>query len=243
LGLKRATRVITVSQHSAADIVKHLNISPGVVRAIHHGLDREFILDDGHGVLTDGQSRLKLSRRNYVLMLGGDSHQKNPEGAIAAWAKVPESIKSKYRLKIVGFCGDDNSPLMKALRKHKLEDSVEVHGWITQNELVDSLRNAALFLYLSRYEGFGFPPLQAMASGTPVISTNRSSIPEVLGEVGLKYTPDDHDGIARGITEILTDESAWNEQVEEGIKRSQLFDWKKSAEAHLKVYEEVLGNA
>ncbi len=243
IALRRASHVITVSHYSASDIVKYFKISTALVTAIHHGLDREFLLDNGDDTCSDRPSHTPLDSRRYVLMLGGDSHQKNPEGAIAAWSKVPESIKAKYRLKIVGFCGDGSSPLIQALHRFKLEDSVDIHGWVTQGELIEFLRSAALFLYPSRYEGFGFPPLHAMASGTPVISTNCSSIPEVLGNVGLTFDPDDHEKIACGISKILTDEAAWNVQAENGIKRAQTFDWKKSAESHMRVYEEVFGNA
>lgn len=243
IALRRAARVITVSHYSASDIVKHLNISPALVTAIHHGLDDDYLLTAGSDTSVGGSIINPLDSRRYVLMLGGDSYQKNPEGAIAAWSKVPDYIRAKYRLKIAGFCGDDSSALIQALRRHRLEGSVDVHGWVTQAELIGFLRSAALFLYLSRYEGFGFPPLHAMACGTPVISSNCSSIPEVLGDVGLTFNPDDHEEIARGITKILTDEVAWNEQAESGTKRAQRFDWNKSAEAHIGVYEEVFGNA
>lgn len=92
-----------------------------------------------------------------------------------------------------------------------MQNEVQVKGWVTQEELIDSLRSAALFIYLSRYEGFGFPPLHAMASGTPVIASNCTSIPEVLSDVGFMYDPDDQDGVARGIAGILNDQVLWQQ--------------------------------
>lgn len=234
-GFGRASRVITVSEYSARDIIDNLNISPSKVTAIHHGLDDEFIMDDA-----DATSNIERGSRSFVLMLGGDSPHKNSEGAISAWSKVSEDIRRKHPLRIIGFCGNDQSPLLQSLRKYGLENDVEIKGWVSQQELVGHLRTAALFIYLSRYEGFGFPPLHAMASGTPVIASNCTSIPEVLGDVGFKYDPDDHDGVARGIEKVLNNHSLWNQQSAAGIARSKAFSWKESAIKHLKVYESVL---
>jgi len=234
-GFGRAAQVITVSEYSARDIVDNLKLSPSRVTSIHHGLDDEFVFDGAEAC-----SNIVNETRNYVLMLGGDSPHKNPEGAIAAWAKVPLEIRHKYPLRIIGFCGNDQSPLLQALRKYGLENEVEIKGWVTQQELIDHLRSAALFVYLSRYEGFGFPPLHAMASGTPVIASNCTSIPEVLGDVGFKYDPEDHDGVARGIEDVLNDQALWQQQSVAGIARSKKFSWKESASKHLKLYESVL---
>jgi glycosyltransferase involved in cell wall biosynthesis len=240
LGIKKARRVVTVSNYSANDIVKYINIPSQNVSVIHHGLDNDFImmkttdLDIG----TDVEFRL----RNHVLMLGGDSHNKNPTGAIAAWSKVPENLRKKFPLKILGFCGSEGSPLVQALRENNIVNEVEIHGWVTQSELIENMRTAALFLYLSRYEGFGFPLLHAMSSGTPLITTNRSSIPEVVGDVGFQFDPDNHVGIAKGIQHFLTKPDLWKKQSIIGIKRSQEFCWRKSAKKHLEVYDSIFGN-
>lgn len=234
-GFGRAAQVITVSEYSSTDIIETLKISPSKVTTIHHGLDDEFVFGDAVAA-----SHIECGSRDFVLMLGGDSPHKNPEGAISAWAKVPEEIRRKYPLRIIGFCGNDHSPLLQALRKYGLQNEVEIIGWVTQKELIDYLRSAALFIYLSRYEGFGFPPLHAMACGTPVIASNCTSIPEVLGDVGFKYDPDDHAGVAAGVEKILNDQTLWQQQSVAGIARSKSFSWEESAIKHLKVYESVM---
>jgi len=236
LGLNRAKLIITVSQHSACDIIKHFKVPPERVKAIYHGLDDEFLEQE----MVSADNKLCLELRRYVLMLGGDTYQKNPDGAISAWARVSEPLRNKYPLKIIGFCGNDQSPLIRALVNYGLIDSVEVNGWVSQNDLKKYMREAILFLYLSRYEGFGFPLLHAMASGTPVISTDKSSIPEVLGNVGLKFDPADHIGIANGIEQMLTNSSLRMEQAVSGIERAKQFCWRKSATAHLKLYVNTL---
>ena len=109
-----------------------------------------------------------------------------------------------------------------------------------ENDFINHLRSAALFLYLSRYEGFGFPPLQAMACGTPIITSNCTSIPEVVGNVGYKYSPDDHIAIAKGIEYLLMHRQAWEEQSLLGVKRSDNFHWRVSAAEHMALYKLVL---
>ncbi|MCK4820836.1 glycosyltransferase family 4 protein, partial [bacterium] len=208
------------------------NINSNKINVIYHGIDNDFFVQNRRSE--------KFEDRSYVLMLGGDSYQKNPEGAIAAWAKVPIAIRKRYPLKVVGFCGNERSPLIQAIRKHGLNDEVEIKGWVTQKELIDNFRNAVIFLCLSRYEGFGFPLLQAMATGTPVISTNRASLPEVLEDVGFQFNPDDYQGIANAIAKLLQDRCMWDMQSAAGIKRAEMFTWRRCAQEHIRVYEEVL---
>ena len=230
IGFQKAKQIITVSLYSAADIASKLKIKSNNICAIHHGLDADYFCD-----------KVKpLSDRNFTLMLGGDSFQKNPELAIRAWAQVDPALRQKYPLKIVGFCGNKSSPLLTAIQENDLEGQVEIKGWISQGEMVQHFKNAALFLFPSRYEGFGFPLLQAMACGTPVISTNKSSIPEVLGDVGFQYEPDDATGMAAGIKRLLKDTDEWQKQSDTGYQRSLGFRWEVSAQKHLDVFDRLI---
>lgn len=230
VGFKRAKKIITVSRYSAEDISLKLKLNKDEIVPIFHGLDVEYICN----------KFIPYDKRSFTLMLGGDSYQKNPEVAIRAWAKVESSLRKKYPLKIYGFCGNEESILLKAIKENDLADEVEVNGWISQENMVRNFRSAALFIFPSRYEGFGFPLIQAMASGTPVISSNTSSIPEVLGEVGFQFDPDDFIGMAKAANFLLSDEIEWQQQSELGVKRAKQFDWENSAEKHIKLYEEFL---
>jgi glycosyltransferase involved in cell wall biosynthesis len=235
IGLRKTSKIITVSQYSANDIAKTLKIDIKHIKVIHHGLDKEFLTMNETPLET-----ISLKKRHYVLMLGGESYQKNPEGAISAWAKVSSELRKKYPLKIIGFCGGYNSPIMNLLTRFNLTNEVEVKGWVTQEELIEYMRNAAVFLYLSRYEGFGFPLIQAMATGTPIISSNKSSIPEILGPVGLQYHPNDYNGVSSGIIQLLSNHYLWKQQSRKGKEYCQKFTWKNSANSHLALYNELL---
>ncbi|MGM5483026.1 MAG: glycosyltransferase family 4 protein [Nanobdellota archaeon] len=229
-GIKTAQRIITVSSYSSDDIEKMLDISRNKIVSIHHGVSSEY-----QNIAIQPQEL-----RQHVLLLGGDNYFKNPQLAINAWSKLDPGLRQKYPLKVIGFSGQDSSSLIQAIKQQRLENEVEVHRWISQEEMVKCFKDAVLFLFPSRYEGFGFPLLQAMACGTPVISTNTSSIPEVLGDVGYQIDPDDVNGMALKIQCLLTDKQEWQKQSELGYKRSLRFSWELSAQKHLNVYEELL---
>lgn len=108
------------------------------------------------------------------------------------------------------------------------------------DEYLTLLYNAAdLFVYPSLYEGFGLPPLEAMACGTPVITSNTSSLPEVVGDAGVMIDPYDVDGLAKAMFEVLTNEGLREDMRKKGLKRAKLFSWEKTAKETLKIYEEV----
>jgi glycosyltransferase involved in cell wall biosynthesis len=228
--LKHASKIITVSHYSAKQIINYLSVKIEKLTVIHHGVDDDYLKKDP----------ISFEKRKFTLMLGGDSLQKNPEAALRCWAKVNPALRNRYPLKIVGFCGSDSSPLLRAVKDNGLENSVEIHGWVTQDEIVNYFQSAALFFFPSQYEGFGFPLLQAMASGTPVISTTKASIPEVLGDVGYQFDPRDHEGMADATNKVLSSAQEWQRQSDAGRKRSNRFSWQESARKHLRAYEELL---
>jgi glycosyltransferase involved in cell wall biosynthesis len=231
-GLNRAKKIITVSNYSASDIVKSLNIPESRVEVIHHGSDGTFL----------NKPPVPFSGRQHVLVLGGDARHKNLEGAIRSWSLIPQDLKERFPLKIVGFSGTSNPQILEMLSDDKVKKHVAVSGWITEDELIKNFQIAAVFLYLSYFEGFGFPLLNAMEAGTPIVASNTTSIPEVLNEVGLQCAPDDHGQIARNITELLTNRALWEKQVVLGQDRVMEFPWRNSILKHVKVYDDIISN-
>jgi glycosyltransferase involved in cell wall biosynthesis len=234
-GFHRAARVITVSDSSRRDVVEVLRIPPDRVEAIHHGLEPHF----RPRADSDGGT---LPSRRHCLMFGGDSYQKNPAGALRAWAAVPEELRRRFPLRIVGFRGRENSPLSAALVELGLGEEVTVTGWIDNEQLVRELQEAAALLFLSREEGFGFPVIEAMACGTPVVSSNVASLTEIAGgAAAVAVAPDDSSGAAAGIARLLSSPQEWSEAVARGLCRAAEFTWERSAERHLDLYESVVG--
>jgi glycosyltransferase involved in cell wall biosynthesis len=115
-------------------------------------------------------------------------------------------------------------------------------GYIPDDELIRLYSEAKLFVYPSYYEGFGLPPLEAMACGCPVVVSNVASLPEVCGNAAQYVDPDNIEGIAEGIHKVLTDEPLRQSMMEKGLERAKLFSWEKAAKEHIKVFEEVLSS-
>jgi len=129
--------------------------------------------------------------------------------------------------------------IFSRLEELNLKDRVHFPGFLASEDLPLWYAAASVFVFPSRWEGFGIPPLEAMACGTPVVSSNRSSLPEVVGDAGLMVDPEDIDGMGEAILRILNDKDLAQELRERGLQQAKRFSWKTSAERTLKVYEEV----
>lgn len=233
-GLRGADKLVTVSGHSARDIESHLGIAGSRIVTAHHGAD------EAYRVEAEEVRTAALDERRYCLMLGADSFQKNPRTAIQAWSMVSTAVRKRFPLRICGFSGGKDSPLLVAIRDLGLEGEVTVDGWLPKAQLVDAFRGAAAFLFLSLYEGFGFPLLQAMSAAVPCIYGNVASLPEIASGAGLAVSPTDPAMAARALELILTDEALWRDNARAGWEAALHFTWERAAKQHLEVYEMVV---
>lgn len=235
LGFRRARSIITVSESSKRELVEGLGIPPERVHAIPHGIEPHFRMRENAG---EGG----VDERTHCLMFGGEGYQKNPEGALRAWAEVPRALRQRFPLRIVGFRDREPSKIRRTLEELDLQDEVTVHGWIDTETLVRSMQSAALLLFLSRHEGFGFPVVEAMACGTPVVMSNIESLSEIAGgAAAVAVAPDDTAQAAAGIARLLTSPEEWSRAVAGGLRRAGGFSWEESAEKHLQIYESLAG--
>jgi glycosyltransferase involved in cell wall biosynthesis len=232
VAIKRASRIITVSSASAGEITRTCGIPKDRIEVILHGIDPEFIPEKKH----DPNPEL----REHCLMLGGDSYQKNPETGIQAWADLPLALRKRFPLVIVGFVPHPGSALSSAIQKYGVADQVTIRGWLSQSELISHFQRAALFIYPSRCEGFGFPILQAMACGTPAVCSRIPSLEEVAGRAACTSEPENAGGFSEHIRALLTNNELWQEYRNLGLTRSAQFHWRHCAEEHARVYESLL---
>jgi len=130
--------------------------------------------------------------------------------------------------------------LEKEIKDLGNESMIILTGYVPKKHLVALYSGALVFIYPSFYEGFGLPPLEAMACGCPVVVSNVASLPGVCGEAAYYVDPDDVESIAEGMYKVLSDDSLRQSLIEKGLERAKLFSWEKSAKEHLKVFEEVL---
>lgn len=173
-------------------------------------------------------------------MLGGDSYQKNPENAIKAWAQLPAAIKHKHPLNIVGFSGDERSPILTTINALDINKLVQVQGWISQQELAQAFKNSAVLLFASREEGFGFPLVQAMTSGTPAVISEADALIELSGGASLSAPAEKPALITEQLKLLLSDERLWHELRSKGLERAKDFTWQAFTNKTSAIYQKVL---
>jgi glycosyltransferase involved in cell wall biosynthesis len=225
--------VVTVSRTSADDIQRFLHIPANEVRPIHHGVDQDFV--------PAGGAMDKLSARHYCLMLGGDVFQKNPEGNVRLWASLPADLRTRFPLVIAGFAGTDASPLVRAVHDSGHASSVQIHRWVSRQQLIQFIQRAAVLLFLSREEGFGLPVLQAMACGTPVAASTARAVAEVAGDAAAVLVDAEQPELAcDALATLLSDERVWGERRTAGLQRAAEFTWQRCVAQHIDVYRTCL---
>ncbi len=176
----------------------------------------------------------------FVLYVGNIRPHKNLVRLIEALHQLRESSRFEHlRLLIIGDEISKYPTLRRAVHRHKLHKHVRFFGFVPDRTLAVLYRLATVFVFPSLYEGFGLPPLEAMASGTPVVTSNVSSLPEVVGDAALLIDPYDPAAIAEGISLALTDEALRAQLVARGLERARSYSWETSVRRVREVYDEV----
>ena len=176
----------------------------------------------------------------YVLAVGTLEPRKNLSRLLDAHMQLPEALRARFPLMVAGGGGWKNEELTEKLAT---VDHVRHLGAVDRSQLTALYTGAALFVYPSIAEGFGLPILEAMACGTPVLTSNTTSMPEIAGGAALLVDPHDTTAIARQLEQLLTDSVAVKDLSERGLARAQEFSWEKTARATLDVYRAALGGA
>ncbi|WP_440953191.1 glycosyltransferase family 4 protein [Methanococcoides sp. FTZ1] len=237
-GLKKADRIITISEFSKNDIIKYLNYPENKIRIASPAVDHtNYYKKRDKSIL----SELDIDENEkVVLYVGSEQPRKNVPTLIKAFSKLKKRFPNVKLLKI----GKPQHPgarkeLLELIDSLNLRNDIIFCGYISEKELVKYYNAADLFVFPSLYEGFGLPPLEAMACGTPVITSNRSSLPEVVGDAGIMIDPLDIDQMADMMYEVLTNDGLKEDLAKKGLERSNIFNWKNAADVTLSVYEEL----
>lgn len=235
---KRAHKIITVSENSKRDIIKILGVPEEKVKVIYNGIDDVYEpIDDKRG-LDFVKTRYGITSR-FILHVGSLNPRKNIPRLIDAYNMLPAEILKEYELVIVGKKSWKADKIFAKTKKLGLEDRVIFTGFVADSDLPLLMNAADLLAFPSLYEGFGIPPLEAMACGTPVVASNTSSIPEVVGDAALLFDPYNVEEIANAMYRALTNEQLRDELRQKGFKRAKQFSWEKAARETLAVYEGV----
>ncbi len=240
--LRLADAVITVSQHCKKDLVERFNISPNKIRVIYNGVDRSFSPSSQNSC----DSVLKgygIRKAQYFLFVGNIEPRKNLPTLIRAFSRLlkEKRLPSGQKLVIVGQKGQLCKDVLRLPWQLGIDKEVLFLGNVPEVHLPDLYRAASAFVFPSVYEGFGLPVLEAMACGTPVISSNYSSLPEIVGDAALLVDARSDEEMAEAMYKVLDDEAVREEVRYRGLKRAAMFSWKKTARQTLAVYEEIYG--
>ncbi|MBI5287632.1 MAG: glycosyltransferase family 4 protein [Chloroflexi bacterium] len=229
-GMRRAARIIAVSESSRQDLLRFTDIDPARVAVIHEGVSAGFRP-------CPQEARPVPGAPIRVLHVGHCAFYKNIDTVIRVVAALSRRLEHPVELVKVG--GTFSPAQRELIARLQLGDRVRELGVVAAPDLPRVYRSADLLLMPSLHEGFGFPVLEAMACGTPVVASNAGSLPEVVGEAGLMADPLDIEGLVEASVRVLTDDHLREDLRRRGIERAARFTWERTAAATLDVYRSV----
>jgi glycosyltransferase involved in cell wall biosynthesis len=234
----RSDCILTVSDASKRDILHLFNIPPEKIVVVYNAIDAHFSVTPPPDAVSRVRERYQLDHR-FVLYVGNIKPHKNLVRLIEAFNELRTGDLEDLKLLIIGDEISKLPALRHAVHRHKLHKHVRFLGYVPDDQLAVLYRLAAVFVFPSLYEGFGLPPLEAMASGTPVVVSNVSSLPEVVGDAAMLVDPHDIESIVDGLRGVLTNPARAEEMRRKGLERSREFSWERSVAQTLEVYKRI----
>jgi len=238
MAAKRATRVLTVSETSKNDIMRFFGTAASKIDVIYNAYDARFGVEPREEDVVRVRERYQL-HDEFVLYAGNVKPHKNLERLIDAFHIVRSRGLDHLKLVMIGDDISKYASLRRAVHQYQLHKYVRFLGYLPEETLAVMYRLAGVFVFPSLYEGFGLPPLEAMASGTPVVTSNVSSLPEVTGDAAQLVDPYDPEAIADGIYRVLTDVDLRRELRRRGLARARQFSWETSVRRVREIYGEA----
>lgn len=235
--VKKAQKVIAVSEATKKDIVNVLNAKQDKIKVIYEGIDDEY---QKSSVISRQLSVKYGIKKPYLLFIS----QWRPHKGIIQLVEAFEILKNKYKiphqLVIVGKPNKDFPEIAEAIKKSSASKDIITPGFIAEEDLPGLYREASAFVFPSHYEGFGLPPLEAMASGVPVVASKVSCMPEILGDAAFYFDPYDPEDMAKQINKVLENAPLRRMMLKKGFHQIKKYSWSKMAEQTLEVYQKVL---
>ena len=234
---KKATKIVTVSNFSKQDIVNQYGINPEKINVAYNGINELFV-----PISESKKSEIRNQYTNgepYFIYVGSLNPRKNIENTLKAFDAYKKQTKSNHKFIIVGEKLWSNKSIEKCYNELTYKDDVIFVGRLFNADLRDVLASAIGLLYISFFEGFGIPVVEAMKCGVPVITSNRTSLPEVAGNSAIQCNPEDYKGIANLMVSI-TNEDVASLMIQSGFEQANKFNWNNTANDLWKAVEEIL---
>ena len=239
---RRASFIIAVSESTKKEIMRFFHVPEEKIAVVYEAAGEIFcntkFSDD---CLIRMKKKYKINKR-YFLSVGSIEPRKNLASALIAFKALLEIRRIDYQFVIAGGKGWKNESFYQLLKKLNIDDYLVFTGYVPEEDLPALYQGAEVFVYPSFYEGFGLPVLEAMASGTPVITSNTSSLPEVAGNAALLVNPTEIFDLYEAMEALVTNPSLREELKGKGLEQSKKFTWEKTARQTLEIYEKVFDN-
>jgi glycosyltransferase involved in cell wall biosynthesis len=236
--MERASMIITDSSAIKDEIVEMFGVADNRIKSIPLGVEslfRPLTLEESMPVL----QQHGLSYQKYILAVGTLEPRKNLSSALLAYMQLPAGIRKNYPLVLVGMKGWHTSSLEKQMAPLVAAGEIRQLGYLEREDLAAIIAGALTLVYPSIYEGFGLPPLEAMTCGVPVIASNVSSLPEVVGDSGLLVNPHDIDDIAKAMETMITAPDIRAASAQKALARSAEFSWDTCVDQTVDIYRQV----
>lgn len=232
--IKRAGKVLTISENSKKEIVRYLDVSPKDVFICYPAADTKQFYRRSDEEIRRVKAKYAIFD-DYIMFLSNLEPRKNLKGLLLAYEQLPARLRKKYALLLVGAKGWNDDEIHDIILRLRLkgERIIQPVDYVVDKDRPALYSGATAFAYVSLYEGFGIPPLEAMACGTPVVSADNSSLPEAVGDAAVMVKAEDPASIAKGLERVLTDKKLANELVEKGYKQVDKFSYEESAKVLL----------
>jgi len=239
--VEKADAIITDSHFTARELMDCLPVDSAKVVPIHLGVTSAYHPRPEQEVLPCLQ-RYGLDYQGYILVVGTLEPRKNLKLVLDAYRSMPIKIQQQYPLAVIGMKGWGTDQIDKDMEVLIRSGDLRLLGYVPTEDMPLLYAAAKLFVYPSMYEGFGLPPLEAMASGVPVITSNCASLPEVVGQAGVQVDALDVDGLREVVCNVLENRAQANTMIGKGILQAESFTWEKCAAETVDVYKRVLGH-
>lgn len=238
-GLHQAEALITDAQSVRQELLDTFGLPPKMVTAIPLGVDALFQPQDAVQTQVT-MAQHGLAHGSYFLAVGTLEPRKNLSTALLAYQQLPQKLRETYPLVLIGMKGWHTAALERQMAPLVRAGQVRQLGYLARSDLVALMSGARALVYPSVYEGFGLPPLEAMACGTPVICSNTSSLPEVVGDAGIMVEPLDAVALMCAMRQVVDDNEIWEDLKRKSLIRARAFSWEACAAQTLDVYRSIV---
>lgn len=226
----RAAMVVTISENSKREIIEHYKVPARKIAIIHPGVDADFFKPASQNKIQVVKSKYNLPKK-YILYAGTIEPRKNIDGLLKAYDALPKKLRDNYGLVLAGGKGWKDDGIVERITALQAKGlKIVLTGYLPDDDLPSIHTGASLFVFPSYYEGFGMPPLEAMACGTPVVSADNSSLPEAVGKAGLLVQATNPNSLSSAIERGLTDEALRKKLIAAGHAQVKKFSWGNSAQ-------------